>query len=421
MKRTLSIILAILSFTMILTGCGGGSEPTETREPAVPTNVANPMTFEEFNSLPIANENMTEDERRALVINYMRYQNSFAWTPSEKLSYHNKDYFVMLAPGTVYGGCPYRTQTKGSIYNILNYYDDRNGMVDTAKMSSMKQDWIVVICNVCSTSPYWAWGRVSNSVKGSYTYTFIPYNNYITVGPYYMDPAINDTDNGLKKIGSDNICKENGEQIMYQSYAAMKPADGLVWVYNDGSGGHAIMNSSIPNVVKNDDGTINGRRSTITFLDQALWFTSYPQENGITKKTFGNVDETYTFEKLYNLGALPFTIPELVGTEPIEKGEASVTYQEESVTVDMLTKMDVKTNYPISYNQIVIKDKKGKELYKNWTYSANFNIYTLRAVTSAALDLDELKALAGNGNTVEISTRISTGEVITVYSGKLSE
>ncbi len=418
MKKTISIILAILSLVTLLAGCGGGSaEPTETREPAAQTNVAKPLTFEEFNSLPIANANMTEDELRNLIVTFMRYQNSFAWTPNQKLSYNSNDKFILMAPGLVYGGLPYISLCQGNIYNMFNYYDDRNGMIDTAAISQMKQDWHKVLANQCSGSPYWAWSRVSNSLRYVYTSSMVVSNGCIPVGPYYVDPKIQNFK--LETIDTRELCAQNGEQIMFQSYAAMKPGDGIVYLYKNDEGGHVIMCSSVPKVVYNDDGKINAMKSTITFLDQALVTKLYPQENGVNKNTFGNVDETYTFEKLYKLGCLPWTLPELVGKDDIEKGEATVANKPESVTVDDLSKMDVNTNYGISYNQVVIKDKKGKELYKNWTYSCGMNVFSLKAVSSEALNLDDLKALAGNGNTVEISTRISTGEVITVYSGKL--
>ncbi len=417
MKKTISIILTILSIVTLFAGCGGGSEPAETREPAVETKVAKPMSLAEFNALPVANANMTEDELRNIIVTFMRYQNSFAWTPSEKWSYYNDETFVLMAPGIVYGGLPYITLRQGNIYNMLNYYDDRNGMVDSGAIKAMKQDWTKVIGNQCSGSPYWAWSRVSNCLRYVYSSTMLPQNGCIAVGPYKLDPNIQNFK--LEDVDTRKVCEQNGEQIMYQSYAAMKPGDGIIYTYGAAGGGHVIMNSGVPNIVYNEDGTINGQKSTTTWLDQALTTKLYPQENGVNKSTFGNVDETYTFEKLYKLGCLPWTLPEFVGQDDIEKGEATVANKPESVTVDDLSKMDVNTNYAISYNQVVIKDKKGKELYKNWTYSCGMNVFSMKAVSSDALNLDDLKALAGNGNTVEISTRISTGEVFVVYSGKL--
>ena len=416
MKRAISMLLAILSVTALLVGCGGGV-PAETTEPAVQTNVAKPLTFAEIDAIPIARADMTEDELRNIIVTFMRYQNSFAWTPNEKLSYTSGDKFVLMGPGLVYGGCPYITLCQGSFYNMLNYYDERNGMVDTATIATLKQDWRKVIANQCSGSTYWAWARVSNSITYTYTSHMSVANGCIPVGPYKTDPNI--LNMNQENVDTRDICTENGEQIMYRSYAAMKPADGIVYFYRNGGGGHVIMCSSVPKVAYNDDGTINGKKSTMTFLDQALVTKLYPQENGINKNTFGNVDETYTFEELYKKGALPWTIPEFAGKDPIEKSEVSVSSSPASVTVDDLCNMDVNSNYAISYNQVVIKDKSGKELYKNWTYSCGMKVFSLKAVSAEALDLEELKALAGDDITVEISTRISTGEVVAAYSGLL--
>ena len=46
-----------------------------------------------------------------------------------------------------------------------------------------------------------------------------------------------------------DVVAENGEQTMYESYAMMKPADGVV------APGHVRMNSAHPAVVRKEDGS----------------------------------------------------------------------------------------------------------------------------------------------------------------------
>ncbi len=65
MKRTISILLAILSLAMLFTGCANGNvEPTETTAPAVKTDVAKPLTQADLDALPVASSEMTVDEQR---------------------------------------------------------------------------------------------------------------------------------------------------------------------------------------------------------------------------------------------------------------------------------------------------------------------------------------------------------------------
>ena len=70
--------------------------------------------------------------------------------------------------------------------------------------------------------------------------------------------------------GTDDVCAENGEQIMYQSYAAMQVGDGGITLWEEN--GHTNMCSVAPTVVYNDDGTINGDESWLCIIEQgAIW------------------------------------------------------------------------------------------------------------------------------------------------------
>ena len=118
------------------------------------------------------------------------------------------------------------------------------------------------------------------------------------------------------------ITHENGEQVMYQCYALLKPASGLV-TYPKGTYGHTRMSVETPNVVYKDDGTIDGEKSTVRLSDQTPATRSVTDENGAVTG-IGNVDTPFTFRALYDAGYLTFEIPELVGQAPIEEAEVTL-------------------------------------------------------------------------------------------------
>ncbi len=419
MKKTISLILAILSLMMLCVGCGGNSEPVETRAPAVQTDVAKPLTQEVLDALPIASSDMTVDELRQLCVDFMRYQNSIAWTPSKKFVYKNGDKFDAWAPGSVMGGMPYITLGSGSLYNFMHFYDERNGMLDIDAIEALKQPMREVVTNQCSGATYWAWARVSNSVTYEYTNTMFAEHGCIPIGGYYIDPERKDFKYPTA-IDTRDVCKENGDQKMFRAYTKLLPGDGLVHFFG-ASGGHVMMASSKPVVVYDENGNIDGSKSYITILDQTFSSHWYDQENGVQKNTFGGVDDKRTFKKLYNDGYLPFTIPEFVGENPVEKAEISASHTADTVKVDELSQMKITSNYPMSYTTITVKNAKGKVLFSEHLYTCGLNIYEFTPVDATVTNLDGLREFADGKNKIEITARVGTGEILVAYSGKLAQ
>ena len=203
---------------------------------------------------------------------------------------------------------------------------------------------------------------------------------------------------------------------MYRSLALVKPADGLV----SSTSSHVRMFSSVPNVVYNPDGTINGAKSTVTYMDQIMDWQDSKQSNGDPIKIQGGLDVLVTFDQLLNSGYIPFRIPELCGKSPVEKATLTFSLTKSSATFDELNsaKVDSNEGYPISNLIVTIKDPNGKVLnsYDPGVFTRNTTNYLLMG---NAILPTEVIPFADGKNTIFIDCRVSTGELINIYTGTL--
>ena len=387
-------------------------EPEYTTPVATQSDVADPLTWSDINAIPIANSGMSVTQLRKICTDFMRLQLSFAWTPSQDLSYSVANKPVYLSAGTVYGGLPYVSSTFGNLYKAMEYYDEKTGVID---VSAADGNILNIIGNPCSASAYWAWSRVSNAISFGGTQTMLEKNGCLRVGNYTYSSSINNFH--TESIRTANICIANGEQTMYEAYALLLPADGLS-MYT-GTAGHVRMVSGNAHVVRNSDGTINPDRSSITFLDQVSAWTVDTQSNGKMIRIQGGVDVTVSFRSLYNAGYLPFRIPELADKDGVEKASVSSSLSGNSVSVSALSGATVSANYPLSDVTVTVKDSSGKAVYR---YTNPINDLNIRQSSiSGAVKVNALFGYRDGTYTVEISCRVGTGEKLTAYSGKLTK
>ena len=239
-------------------------------------------------------------------------------------------------------------------------------------------------------------------------------NGFIKIGPYEYDANLS----SYKTTSTEKIRKNNGEQVMYESYALLKLADGLVRYT---TAGHVIMVSSNATVVRNSDGTIDGSKSYVTMIDQTnskKWHEE-KQSDGTPYLIQGNIDAKLTFAELYNTNYLPFTLAELVGQDAVEKSETKFSYSGKEISSSNLCRATVTSNYGISDIFAVIKDQKGNEVAKFPVRATKAGVTSLSF--SGALNGTDLSDYADGKHTVEIKAQISTGEKPVVYKGKLTK
>ena len=390
------------------------------------TNVVKPLTWEQLNALPIANNDMSEAELRKLCLDYMTLMLHFAWTPSHKVDFvniaRNPDKVLRtFEPGKVYGGIPYLTSRMGNLYTAMEYYDEKTGVMDL----SGGMDTFERFCNQCSASTFWAWNRVCSSANQSYTGDTTEKNGCLRVGPYeYMEGYIPDNGLGFAKrgCGTDMICTYNGEQTMFESYALVKPADGIV----SSSQAHVQMIAAYPQVARREDGTIIGSRSYIYFTDQDGTYHSDLQEDGTHIEYVGGYRTEISFNELLKKHYVPFTFAELNKQKPVDKSVTSMDYSGDTITLEQLSNAKITSNYAVSDITIEVKDEAGQQVYRNLAILYNFHWYGyMKVVDLSKEDINAavtkgLAEFADGKHTIEISARIGTGEKPLLYSGTLN-
>ena len=134
-------------------------------------------------------------------------------------------------------------------------------------------------------------------------------------------------------------------------------------------------------------------------------------------RPLGTVDNKYTFRELMDKGYLPFTLPELVGTDPVEPGEAYLgTAQKrvengQDITLKELFSNDLNTNYALCTVDVQVKNPAGEVLFSyKPIVRSNPNTYAMPMNT---IDLTEqLTPLANGSNTIHVYARMANGELL---------
>ncbi|MBQ4037420.1 MAG: hypothetical protein IJC84_04770 [Clostridia bacterium] len=428
MKKIIAMLLAAVTLLSLLS-CGTelesgeatgaetatGTPVTTTKKPSGAADItypkiAKPLTQADFDAIPIANNSMTEEELRQICIDFMQLQLSFLWTPNKSFDFYTySDVKAQIKIRVVYGGMPYVSNTTGNLYQLMHYYDQETGIMDTAAMGQNAPN---IMGNQCSGNSFWGWARVCNSMSWGGTPEINPAHGAVMVGPFTFDSSIQNYHSA--NIYTPNICKNNGEQVMYRSYAATKPADGLVW-YDPAVGGHVMMITGVH--VEEKDGAIDGQKSYVTYQDQAPSRTSVKVDGQSVLMQIGYSRKS-TFEELYKEGSLPFTLKELIGQDPVEKATADFSHKEASITFDQLNSASLNANYAISHVTMVIRDKDGNETYSK-PHALKGSSSFSKSILFSELGIMRLsyeKALS-EGATITLTVQLGNGEQFEIYSG----
>ena len=446
MKKLLALLLTLLMI-LPLASCGGDLISTETDEAgasgestaepvgtgdfvALPEetkgnpdpNVTYPtvtdrLTQEEIDKrFPIADESLTIEQRRNLCVDFFRFCQTFTWCPNTTCSIGSR----ALSRSNLYSGFPYQHDATASVYRYLEYYDPETGVLDMKEMSAEPK----LFTNQCTWGSFWAWGRVINTSDNSWTATCTRKNGFLPVGPYQ-----NDLDDYMGK-GKDTfyVCTTNGKDVMDRSYALLEKADALVnhdITAGTYGAGHIMMVSGN-----------NPAARTVTVIDQFSVRYTRQDSAGASTTAEGRLDQTYTYDELYENGYLPFTFKEFLypddpDYDPIEPSEVTASFDtsKDSVTPAELSQAKIQSNYIISDVFLTLTDDSGTLYYKNVIRAAHstevgniqcaFSIGKTANLVKLAKKKDLAPFAAADKFTVTITCQIANGEKITVYTGKL--
>ena len=453
MKKTLVTLLALLLVAVLavsLAACGEEKAKVNASDPKTDVSVYKAEGFEkstlknqisweginQFKSTKEIAELYKTDpeaaikEARQVTVDFFNYAKTATWIPADNWDFtHHSDGTGpdSMTGGQVYGGLPYVGMAASGIYRLMDFIDPETGVVDiTTAGGEMGADNMPTrqkyFGNQCAQGAYQGWSRFINSADYQGTPTMTLAKNFIRVGDYKYPDYINQWNVGYNTVA---VCQENGDQVMWESYAKLIPGDGVI---NFTTAGHVMMIVSEPVVVRNGDGTINGAQSYLYITDQHVQFVPYTHPDGGDQCMHARyVNRKMTFAELSSTksGYIPFTYKEWLGEDPIEVPEYTCSHSGETITIDQLYKTKITSNYHLYDIYCSIYNADGVEVFKTATDSDYASEYELKfgRVGAAVMTWGDLEKLdpAKYEYTVKIYCQSGTGDRPTLWEGKLAQ
>ena len=435
MKKIVALFLTLCLALPVFASCSSTLTETETGAPAT---AAETKTAEETAgqtetgavrsvSKPMAErpnyalrEGATPDEMRETAIRAQHDEVTVLWYTDTDIIYGKsgagEGKTFQYTPYETYGGLPY-TNGAVSLFHWLEYYDFETGrMVDLPSGEALN----ATLGNSCAASVMWGWSSVANSFTWYTTMGMNVAHGAIRVGPYTYDDGIT----SYLNYPTGDICKENGEQVMFESYAAMHKADALVTCGNSPSG-HGMMAITEPVVVRGADGKINGSESYIVIQEQTsgIFQTSSDYikvEDGERHHYIGRSYRKTTFASLFKSGYLPHTCAEFLGRKPYDVPAAAFTG--DVTTLEELQSATIHSAQKICVVRLDFYDESGTLVYTRKGMTTNNDLsqktvfdYPLSrmSISRSALGRSLTK---GSHYTVKVSVLDATGTTLEVGS-----
>ena len=345
------------------------------------------------------------------------------WTPNKEYTFIKSSKTMAkdtITPGTVYAGFPYAMGT-GNCYRLMDYLDPETGVLKIRLAAKCFR----MFASQCSIGAYWGWGRVINSADYRWTYDIVEKNGFLPLGPYTYDKSVSQITPDYNTV---TICDDNGKDTMFESYAQLKLADGLMYMT---SAGHVVMASCDAVVVRNTDGSIDGENSYVTIIDQTNKWTEMENEQGDQATIKANVDAKWTFNYLFEKHYIPFTFAEFLGTHPIEDTVCTFSHTGDTITKAQLFAANITCNYGIADAYAIVTNPKGEQVYKHAVHCVRPGQKTMDFVEyepSGEMNLngptDRVSTFGTPnftpGHRVTVIVQLATGERPTVYTGTIA-
>jgi hypothetical protein len=186
----------------------------------------------------------------------------------------------------------------------------------------------------------------------------VPRNGAYPVGPYTFDPEIE----SYLVYSTQKIIEDNGQDVIFQSYAQVLPGDAL----NTQPNNHVMMAIAPAHVEYASDGKIDPEKSYITIQDQRGGNSKteskfYETEIGGQIHRFsGRLSFDISFERLLRDYYIPLTTAELSGRKAYQS--AKVEFVGSLNSLEDLLSGFITSNYPICVAKLMKQDTEGKEV-----------------------------------------------------------
>ena len=420
LRRASFFALALL--TLILSACSSGSlaETAVSEEASVTAapvkegkTVKEPFSRAELEALPVATADMSEDQLRAIVVEFYRMQGSIPWLSRQEIKFpvSGHDEPTRLSANTIYCGLPY-TGADSSLYNFLDYYDDETGVFTNRFGVGLSE----VLGNHCAGSVFWAWARVSSTVNYKTTNQMNAAHGLVKVGNYAIDESVENFSNP-EKYHTGVVCDVNGLDVMCEAYACLKPGDGVV-VYNDSKivTAHHAMLAVETSVTRRADGKVDPDASTVAVYQQDNRADACVLESGQRAYSIAPMGKVYTFRKLFASNYIPVTVQELAGVSPVQKAAASVNFEGETMGEPDLRALSVSANYCISKVTLTARNEAGEVVKETVAYGRS----TKYELDLASSGLTLCRALSAGAYRFTVTALVGSGETLTAFDGGLT-
>lgn len=373
MKKTLLLVLLVLSMTLTLASCGGKTESPsvdETKKQQTETDEPTPETKDPYAGFKpedyefIKVFEAPEGDYRQIAKDYMLKMANFKWIAGEDFSITWKDpgdFKVNLnfKKGQTYYGLPY-SEMRSSFDLFDLYYDDGGTFTyDTYYYEE-------IIGNHCSSSMTLAYQQLVD----------FP---YLSLNQEGLTKLAGNLEAPAAKWKSKEVMDLNGQEKVFEAFAQCDAGDLLV-KFIDGSG-HSRMISKVE-LVKSVTGAVNYSRSKIYCIEQTNTF----DKSGNGRQSTWWIDHAYTFKELWDTEFVPMTL-EIYHTKE-ELDNAVITFDAKNTpeTILRTIKGTVTSNFPLNYVTATIEDENGNVVGK--IYESKFGKQYKLALRSRYEDLN---------------------------------
>lgn len=280
-----------------------------------------------------------EVDLRQIAVQYMYDMAKIEWTAGSLIDYSFNNKSLVYQPGEKYLGMIFNCRQTGM--EAFKGALDENGRYILEDV-----DWNTAPGNSCATSVKHAWQQVSPDVEYDYSINMMPYykeTGVLAVGN--INWAAYDGKNT-----TNSILKNTEKKDVLEAYAMALPGDGFMRYLDNG--GHGMMITLEPIVVRDENGEIDPEESFVFLTDQNNRLHTrreYPSS--------WEMDRRVSFQRAYNEGYLPVTTKELQeGKAPVPTFEVTEPPKAEELAVGQM-KGTVKCNYCL--NTVTAEIRKG--------------------------------------------------------------